>query len=80
LSGGTAKNFIGLSSFLSWGVPGTLIVGPLVDFLISRDYAEAYAYRLSFAFAASLVLMGLVVHSALIYFVRYRSGFKVRMI
>ena len=62
--------------FLSCGLPGTLFVGPLVDFLISRDYAEAYAYRLSFVFATGLVLMELVVQSALIYFARYRSGLK----
>jgi len=66
--------------FLSWGLPGTLIVGPLVDFLISHHYAEPNAYRVSFAFAAGLVLMGLVVQSVLIYFVRLRSDFKVRMI
>lgn len=64
--------------FLSWGLPGTLFVGPLVDFLISRDYAESYAYRVSFAFAAALVLLGLVVQSMLIFNIRHRGGFKVR--
>jgi MFS family permease len=53
--------------FLSWGLPGTLIVGPLVDFLISRDYAETYAYRVSFAFAAGLVLTGLVIQCVLLF-------------
>lgn len=66
--------------FLSWGLPGTLFVGPLVDFLIASDYAESYAYRVSFAFAAGLVLLGLGVLSVLIYSLRQRSGFKVQTI
>jgi MFS family permease len=66
--------------FLSWGLPGTFIVGPLVDFLISRDYAESCAYRISFAFAAGLVLLGLIVQSVLVYSVKQRRDFKVRMI
>ncbi len=66
--------------FLSWGLPGTLFVGPLVDFLIARDYAEAYAYRVSFAFAAGLVMLGLAVQSALIYSIRQANGIKIRAI
>ncbi len=53
--------------FLSWGLPGTFAVGPLVDFLISKGYAEPNAYRASFAFAAGLVLTGLVVQSVLLF-------------
>lgn len=53
---------------LSWGLPGTLAVGPLVDFLISRGHVESYAYRVSFAFAAGMVLTGLVVQSVLLHF------------
>lgn len=60
--------------FLSWGLPGTLVVGPLVDFLISRGYAESYAYRVSFAFAGGLVFMGVAVQCVLVYFVRLRKG------
>jgi len=64
--------------FLSWGLPGTLVVGPLVDFLISREYAESYAYRVSFAFAAGLVFTGLAVQCVLICLVRHRKGLEAR--
>ncbi len=64
--------------FLSWGLPGTFVVGPLVDFLISREYAEFYAYRVSFAFAAGLVFAGLTVQCVLIYFARHSKGLETR--
>ena len=51
--------------FLSWGLPGTLMVGPLVDFLISTGYSEPLAYRASFAAASGLALTGLLVQAAL---------------
>ncbi len=53
--------------FLSWGVPGTLIAGPLVDILISGGSSEALAYRISFAVAAIITAAGLLVLGILLY-------------
>lgn len=46
--------------FLSWGLPGTLMAGPLVDALISKGTAEAAAYRISFAAAGAMTAAGLI--------------------
>ncbi|MGD1971967.1 MAG: MFS transporter [Desulfobacterales bacterium] len=56
--------------FLSFGVAGTLIAGPIVDGLISAGYAQPWAYRLSFAVAAGLTIIGLLIQAALLWFLR----------
>ncbi|MGD9006316.1 MAG: MFS transporter [Desulfobacteraceae bacterium] len=53
--------------FLSWGLPGTLIAGPLVDILISGGSSEAFAYRISFAVAGVITAAGLLFLSILLY-------------
>ena len=53
--------------FLSWGLPGTLAAGPLVDLLIYRGTTEAIAYRISFASAGGLTALGLAVLGILLY-------------
>jgi hypothetical protein len=47
--------------FLSWGVAGTLIAGPIVDSLIRSGTGQVFAYRMSFLSAAVLVVVGMVV-------------------
>jgi MFS family permease len=47
--------------FLSWGVGGTLIAGPVADLLIRAGRAAAFSYRMSFLSAAVLVVIGIVV-------------------
>ncbi len=44
--------------FLSWGVPGTFIAGPLVDRLIISGMAETMSYRMAFAASAIMMLIG----------------------
>jgi MFS family permease len=58
------------SFFLSFGMGGTLIAGPVVDTLISAGYAQPVAYRISFAVAAGLTAIGLLIQIALL------TGFK----
>jgi MFS family permease len=53
--------------FLSWGLPGTLMAGPLVDILISGGTSEAFAYRISFAVAAVTTAVGLLFLGILLY-------------
>jgi MFS family permease len=59
--------------FLSFGVAGTLIAGPIVDGLISAGYAQPWAYRLSFAVAAGLTVIGLLIQASLLWFLRKRK-------
>jgi MFS family permease len=47
--------------FLSWGVGGTLITGPIVDLLIRSGATQVFSYKVSFMSAAALVLIGIVV-------------------
>jgi MFS family permease len=47
--------------FLSWGVAGTLIAGPLVDFLIRTGAGQGFSYRMGFLSAAALVVIGIIV-------------------
>lgn len=53
--------------FLSFGMAGTLISGPIVDGLIGAGYAQPWAYRLSFAAGAGLTVIGLVIQVALLW-------------
>lgn len=59
--------------FLSWGVPGTLIAGPLTDVMISRGYAEAAAYRMAFVSASVLTLLGVIILSVLLWTMRPKA-------
>jgi len=58
--------------FLSFGVAGTLIAGPIVDGLIAAGYAQPWAYRLSFAAGAGMTIIGLLIQTALLWFLRRR--------
>ncbi|MCP4582918.1 MAG: MFS transporter [candidate division Zixibacteria bacterium] len=49
------------SFFLSWGLPGTFITGPLVDGLIKSGASQVYSYKMAFVAAALLVAIGAIV-------------------
>ena len=51
--------------FLSWGIPATLIVGPLVDKLIRLGFSGIFSYKMAFFTAAVLVIAGtfILVHA-----------------
>jgi MFS family permease len=55
--------------FLSWGLAGTLITGPLVDLLIKNGQVEAIAYRISFYTAAALTMVGFGLLTYLLYLI-----------
>jgi len=46
--------------FLSWGIAGTLITGPIVDFLIKTGQPQWFAYQISFYTAAGITTIGFV--------------------
>ena len=47
--------------FLSWGVAGTLIAGPVVDLLIRSGADQIFSYQMSFLSAALLVIIGIII-------------------
>ena len=59
--------------FLSFGMAGTLIAGPIVDGLVAAGYAQPLAYRLSFAAGAALTVIGLSGQAVLIWYLRKRA-------
>ncbi len=59
--------------FLSWGLAGTLIAGPVVDALINFGKTEDLAYRTSFVVAAAITFVGLLIMSALTWHQRRRG-------
>jgi MFS family permease len=62
--------------FLSWGLAGTLIAGPVVDALIASGQTESIAYRTSFAVAAGITFIGLMILAALTWHQR-RKGLPI---
>jgi len=44
--------------FLSWGIPATVVAGPVVDLLIKYGATEMFAFRMSFVSAAVLMTTG----------------------
>ena len=53
--------------FLSWGLAGTLITGPLTDLLIRRGTSDVAAYQAAFAVAALMTLAGMILMAVLLY-------------
>lgn len=51
--------------FLSWGLAGTFIAGPIVDLLIQKNIAEPTAYQVSFVVAGGITFIGLVIQGFL---------------
>ena len=47
--------------FLSWGIPGTFIAGPIVDQLMKSGATQIFSYRMSFLSAAILVFIGALI-------------------
>ena len=58
LKRGTLFSLFNATFFLSWGMAGTLIAGPVTDFLISQGRGEVLAYKVSFLVATGITLLG----------------------
>ena len=52
--------------FLSWGLAGTFIAGPVIDWLVVSGTAETTAYRISFILAALITVVGVVIEVMLL--------------
>jgi MFS family permease len=60
--------------FLSWGLAGTVIAGPVADLLISSGSSQVFAYQMSFLSAAGITLVGFFLLGGLI--THQRKGHK----
>jgi MFS family permease len=59
--------------FLSWGLAGTLIAGPLVDILLQHGVAAEAAYRWAYGAAVVITLAGVVLLAILMFSVMPRG-------
>lgn len=59
--------------FLSWGLAGTLIAGPLTDVLINRGLSEILAYQAAFGTAALMTFAGLILMGVLNFMILLRQ-------
>ncbi len=63
------------SLYLSWGIPASLITGPIADLLIKSNFSPLFAYRGAFWSAALINLVGIIVLTFFIkkYHICYQS-------
>jgi len=61
------QGLIFIFNYLSWGMAGTLIAGPITDGLLLLGKSETYAYMASFNASALVTLAGVMVVFALFY-------------
>ncbi|MHA2155166.1 MAG: MFS transporter [Candidatus Hodarchaeales archaeon] len=62
--------------FLSWGLAGTLLTGPIIDTQIFAGVAEVLAYRYAFLAASIVLLIGIILFSGLLWKVKRREVTK----
>ena len=60
--------------FLSWGLAGTLISGPLIDFLLNSGFEEIISYQTAFIVGALITGIGLVIFLVLEIRIKPKSG------
>ena len=69
---GRAKGFsiFNTTFFLSWGLAGTLLTGPIIDTQILSGVPEVLAYRYAFFAATIMLVIGVIIFSGLLMKVR----------
>lgn len=53
--------------FLSWGIAGTFIAGPITDILMVYGASEVFSYQMAFVAAAIITLIGFIIQVFLSY-------------
>jgi MFS family permease len=53
--------------FLSWGIAGTFIAGPITDMLMVYGASEVFSYQMAFVAAAVMTLIGFIIQVFLSY-------------
>jgi MFS family permease len=64
--------------FLSWGMAGTLVAGPLVDVLLHHGYAAETAYRWSYIAAVVITLAGFALLAVLVFLMMPRNNLSIK--
>jgi MFS family permease len=59
---GKLFSFYNMTFFLSWGLAGTLISGPLIDFLILEGRSDFFAYQMAFLVGIIICLVGVLIY------------------
>ena len=62
--------YIFATFFLSWGIAGTLIAGPIIDVMIASGAPEVLSYRVSFMAAAVMTSVGILIMAGLVFYTR----------
>ena len=56
--------------FLSWGIAGTLVAGPIIDMMIASGAPEVLSYRVSFMAASAMTSVGILIMTRLVFYTR----------
>ncbi len=71
---GKLFSYFNATLFLSWGLAGTLVAGPIVDLLLKQGANEIFAYRMAFVGAIVLTLIGLMILLSLFAMLKRQSN------
>jgi MFS family permease len=52
--------------FLSWGIAGTFIAGPITDILLAYGASEVFSYQMAFVSAAIMTIIGIIIQGFLL--------------
>jgi MFS family permease len=63
--------------FLSWGLAGTFLTGPIIDTQILSGVPEVLAYRYAFFAATVVLVIGVTIFTALLWKVRPQRKFQI---
>jgi len=63
--------------FLSWGIAGTFIAGPITDILMVYGAPEVFSYQMAFVAAAVMALIGFIIQVFLSYVYIPKSSFEL---
>lgn len=71
---GRLFGYFNATLFLSWGVAGTLIAGPVVDLMEMAGFPEIVAYKGAYVAALVMTSIGLAIQLFLVFVLMPRSG------
>ena len=71
---GRLFGYFNATLFLSWGVAGTLVAGPIVDLLLYMGADQGTAYRMAYISGLVMVLTGLAIQVVLVYILLPKAG------
>jgi len=60
--------------FLSWGIAGTFIAGPITDILLSHGASEVFSYQMAFVSSTVMTLIGFFIQGFLLFVYIPRSS------